>query len=243
MELHTLHVLLSAASLCSLALLAADVDDFWKAVQRGDLARVGEYIRQQPALVDARDPSGASAVLFAVYRRHPEIADVLVSQGAHIGFPEACALGKYERVKQLASADPSVMNTFSADGFTPLSLAVFFGHHDVAIFLLARHADPNIVSNNSIRITPLHSAVERGDLGMVEMLLSHGANPNGAEFLGATPLHSAAAGGADAIVRVLLTHGASLTAKTNDGKTAEQLASEYKHPELAAWLKQQAASR
>jgi ankyrin repeat protein len=103
--------------------------------------------------------------------------------------------------------------------------------------LLAHHADANIQSQNRIQITPLHSAVERRDATLVEILLSHGADPNATEFLGGTPLHSAAMGGLDAIVQILIRHGASTALKMNDGRTAQELAAAYKHPELADWLR------
>ena len=41
---------------------------------------------------------------------------------------EACAAGEMERVERLLASDPAAVNTFSADGWTPLHLAAFFGH-------------------------------------------------------------------------------------------------------------------
>jgi ankyrin repeat protein len=140
-------------------------------------------------------------------------------------------------VKSLIQEDASLVNKLSADGFPPLSLATFFANHDIVILLLAHRADPNVQSQNQIRITALHSAVERRDQTLVEILLSHGANPNATEFLGGTPLHSAATGGMDSIARTLVRHGADPTLKMNDGRTAPELAEAGKHAELAAWLK------
>jgi ankyrin repeat protein len=140
-------------------------------------------------------------------------------------------------VKSFIQEDSSLVNKLSADGFPPLSLATFFGHHDVVILLLAHRADPNIQSRNQILITALNSAVDRKDQTMVEILLSHGANPNATEFLGGTPLHTAAMGGMDSIARTLVRHGADPTLKMNDGRTAPELAEAGKHAELAEWLR------
>ena len=213
------------------------------AIQKGDAGKVTGLLAKEPGLANAQRKDGASAVLFALYTRHPEIADLLISRGAAIGFVEACALGRFDRVKSGLRENPSLVNQLSADGFPPLGLATFFGHHDVVILLLAHHADPNIHSRNQIQVAPLHAAVDRKDQTLVEILLSHGADPNAVEFLGGTPLHTAAMAGADSIVRMLVLHGADTTLKMKDGRTAQELAAAGKHNELAEWLARQGAGK
>jgi len=236
-------VVLSAVSFCCLSLLAADSEEFMTAIQKGDAAKVTAMLDQQPALANAQRKDGASAILFALYTRHPEIAGLLLSRGASVGFAEACALGQFDRVKSALEQDHERVNQLSPDGFPPLGLATFFGHHDVVILLLAHHADPNTQSRNQIQVTPLHAAVDHKDQTLVEILLSHGANPNVPEFLGGTPLHTAAMGGADSIVRMLVLHGADTTLKMKDGRTAQELAAAAKHAELAEWLAEQSAKK
>jgi ankyrin repeat protein len=237
MQTHLVVLAFSAVSFCCLTLLAADSEDFMTAIQKGEIAKVTAALDSQPDLVNALRKDGSSAVLFALYTRHPEIADLLIARGAVVGFAEACALGQFDRVKSFIQEDSSLVNKLSADGFPPLGLATFFGHHDVVILLLAHRADPNIQSQNQIRVTPLHAAVDRKDQTLVEILLSHGANPNATEFLGGTPLHTAAMGGMDSIARTLVRHGADPTLKMNDGRTAPELAEAGKNPELAGWLR------
>jgi ankyrin repeat protein len=237
MQTHLVVLAFSAVSFCCLSLLAAGSEDFMTAIQKGEIAKVTAALDSQPDLVNAQRKDGSSAVLFSLYTRHPEISALLIARGAVVGFAEACALGQLDRVKSFIQEDSSLVNKLSADGFPPLGLATFFGHHDVVILLLAHRADPNVQSHNEIRVTPLHAAVDRKDQTLVEILLSHGANPNATEFLGGTPLHTAAMGGMDSIARMLVRHGADPTLKMNDGRTAPELAEAGKNAELAAWLR------
>ncbi|KAK4447770.1 hypothetical protein QBC34DRAFT_439720 [Podospora aff. communis PSN243] len=67
---------------------------------------------------------------------------------------------------------------------------------------------------------PLVWACERGDPGVVELLVWNGANPSLRDDAGNTPLASATANGNIEVVRELLTHGADVNAWTSrDGGT------------------------
>jgi cytohesin len=69
------------------------------------------------------------------------------------------------------------------------------------------------------------------------MLLEAGADPNARQESGFVPLHDAAANGNAALVELLLKHGARADAKTDDGKTAGEMAAERGHKELAERLR------
>jgi uncharacterized protein len=60
--------------------------------------------------------------------------------------------------------------------------------------------------------------------------------PDPTEASGLTPLHSAAAHGNPEMVNRLLAAGADPHRKTNDGKTAADLAAQYGHADLAGEL-------
>jgi ankyrin repeat protein len=205
------------------------------AIRKGDPAQVQALLAADPKLAQARNRDGATAVLWAAYTRHPDLASPLLA-GREPDFFESCALGVQERAAALLKQDPNLVDGYSGDGFTALGLAVFFGHVEIARLLVDGGADVNRPSRNAIRVAPLHSAVESGSLALLELLLSHGADPNAVEFLEATPLHSAAARGNREMVDRLLAAGADRRRKTKDGKTAAELARQFSHEALAAEL-------
>ncbi len=211
------------------------VAPFFDAIRKGEAAHVSALLAADPALAGARNADGATPALWAAYTRHPELAAMLLA-GRDADFFEACALGNRERAFALLAQDSKLIDAYSADGFTPLGLAVFFRHEEVARRLVDAGADVNRPSRNAIRVAPLHSAVESGNLALLNLLLEHGARPDAVEFLEATPLHSAAARGSKEMVERLVAAGADKGRKTKAGKTAADLARQYGHEELAVWL-------
>jgi len=72
--------------------------------------------------------------------------------------------------------------------------------------------------------TPLHIAAYGANKPMVELLLSHRANINAKDNLGATPLHLSTFVGNKELAEYLVVRGADVNAKGNDGRTALDLA-------------------
>src|SRR3982074_1321818 len=106
---------------------------FIDAIKAGEFERVKAMVSAEPTLIDARSRTGESAILTAVYHRQKEIVNLLVARGATLSIFEASAAGELERVERLLNAD--TINEYSADGWTPLHLAAFFGHTKVAELL------------------------------------------------------------------------------------------------------------
>src|SRR5690349_21473571 len=119
---------------------------FIDAIKAGEFERVKAMVSADPTLTDARSRTGESAILTAVYHRQKEIVNLLVARGAPMTIFEACAAGELERVERLV--DQASVNRFSADGWSPLHLAAFFGHTKVAELLLAHGADVAARSRN-----------------------------------------------------------------------------------------------
>jgi len=74
-------------------------------------------------------------------------------------------------------------------GQTPLHVAAFNDHKDVAEFLLANKADVNAKAKNGS--TPLHLAAAKGYKDIVELLLANKADVNALDNDGWSPMHSA----------------------------------------------------
>lgn len=208
-----------------------------------------------------------TALMWAAAHRHPDVVRVLLAHGAdvharsivtHLRVPTnayasrvsrnevvdmplggftpllfAARHGDVESARLLLAAGADV-NDAAADGISVLVLATHSGHAALVDFLLERGAD---VTAAEVGYTALHAAVLRGDLGMIEALLAHGADPNArltkgtrvprdtnhwvlsAYLAGATPFLLAAKYAEPEIMRLLVEHGADPLLPTNDGTT------------------------
>jgi ankyrin repeat protein len=213
-------------------------DALFQAIERGEREQVAQALAAQPTLASARNANGVSATLFSLYYREPEIADLLANAGAALTVFEAAALGRVEALRELLLADPTQVNAVASDGFTPLGLAAFFGQPGAAHLLLDQGADPNIASQNAMRVAPLHSAVAAQRLDISEELLQRGAAVNATQADDFTPLHEAAQNGQVAMVELLLAHGADLSARKSDGQTPLDVAEAHGQPAAAMLLRE-----
>lgn len=210
--------------------------ELFDAIRSGDEPAVRALLAENPELRNARS-NGISPVLFACYTGHAAMAPALLEGGAGADFAEACALGDEARVRALFAENPRLLDAFSADGFPPLGLAIFFRHPELAQFLIERGADVKAQSTNAQRVAPVHAAAAVGDRATLRLLLEHHADPNARQHGGYTPLHEAAAHGDDEMVDLLLAAHADPSLTTDDGKSAADLAAERGHPALADRLR------
>lgn len=210
-------------------------DELIDAIRTGDAARVAALLDADRSLLSAR-AGNVSAILFAVYVQHPEIARLFVERGAELDFGEACALGDERRAIELLDRDPSLLERRSADGFPPVGYAIFFRHPSLARALIERGADVSAAAENAQRVAPVHAAASVGDVGTMRLLLDRGADANARQQNGFTPIHAAAGNGDLAMAKLLVERGADRHARTDDGKTAADIAAEHGRGELLAWL-------
>ena len=217
--------------------------EFFKAIQNGNRDGVEQLLTVKPALIHERDESGLSPILVAAYYHEPEVAELLADRTVLLTIYEAAATGKITHIVRILAKQPDLVNACADDGYPPLGLAAFFGHHEVAEYLLKAGASVNAASHNAMKVTPLHSAVAAQRLEIADLLLKHGADLSLRESGGYTPLHIAAQNGDVHMIHQLLLNGADLRAKSEDGKTALDLAAEMEHVEAVEILKSEITKR
>jgi ankyrin repeat protein len=214
--------------------------DLFAAIDAGDGAAVAAFLAAAAGLAAARDADGVSATMHALYRGRPEIAETIAAALPALDVFEAAALGRVALLRQLLAADPSQATARSPDGFTALHYPAFFGVGDAVGAtgtLLDSGADVNARSANPFSVLPLHSAVAGHHDAVVGVLLEAGADANATQRHGFTPLHGAAQNGADTTVDRLLDAGADRAARTDEGRSAADLAADAGHQALAARLR------
>ncbi|MCI0487213.1 MAG: ankyrin repeat domain-containing protein [Blastocatellia bacterium] len=217
-------------------------NEFLNAVVLGDAAKVKDMLKADPALAQAKDENGVSAILKATYHRKKEVVAVLLASGIELNIFEAAATGETQALRALVERDPSLANAFAPDGFFPLGLAVFFGHRDTVEALLAAGAEVNAVTREAMKVTPLHSAAAAGETDIARLLIAHGADVNARQVdYDFTPLHEAASNGDIEFAGLLLDKGADINAKMKDGRTPLAFALERKQTEMAAFLRRRGA--
>jgi ankyrin repeat protein len=182
------------------------------AVKAGDGEQVARMLNADASLLSSRDANGVSAILLAMYHGKAAIAQLFIDRGAPLDLHEAAATGQLERVRELAPA--SDINAAGADGFQPLGLACYFGHEEVARFLIGAGAGVTLASKNTMQVQPIHAATARRSVSIVRLLLENGADPDAQQQMGYTPMDSAMQNGDHEIIELLKAHGARGRAAT-----------------------------
>lgn len=196
-----------------------------EAVTSRSLQTLRALLEGDPALSRVRDPRGVSVLLLARYHQAFDVLEALLEhRGEDLDVFESAALGRIPRLTRLVAEDPRSIESFSADGFTPLQLATFFAEPAAAKLLLARGADVEVVSRNPMQLRAIHSAAAGGSTEIVERVLLAGAEANARQRGGYTALHAAAHAGRLDMVNVLLANGADPATRTEEGQTARDLA-------------------
>ncbi|MBY0497172.1 MAG: ankyrin repeat domain-containing protein [Cyanobacteria bacterium] len=219
------------------------MQQLFEAIKAGKVDEVNELVAKNPSLKDARDASGASALLVAAYNMKPDVVNALLAKGATVDIFEASVLGKVDRIQELLKGNPARATEYAPDGFTPVALAAFFGQPAAVKALIAAGADVNAAAKNGLKVAALHAAVAGGKLEIVKAVLEAGANANAQQQAGFRPIHEAGTKANRALAELLLTHGADPTLTSDDGKSAIDLAREKGHAEFADWLATQRPTR
>jgi ankyrin repeat protein len=131
-----------------------------------DIHRVKQALETGPASLNSFSPDGWTPLHLAAFFGFQELVHLLLKEGAAIDIPS----------KSRAS-----------HGNSPLQAAIAMGRLEVVQLLLDEGANVNFLQEPS-RLTPLHIAASRKDVGIVRLLLERGANRDAISADGKKPV-------------------------------------------------------
>lgn len=165
--------------------LADRVTGLIKAAQTGDIGQVQQLLRQVPG-ISRQKSEGATALHFASWFAHPEVARLLILNGADLNLRDethhsppigwAHESGQHEMVEFLLELGAQIN----------ISQAAGLGKREIVEAMLAE--DPELLHFQGGWGTPLHEACGWGHTALVKWLLSKGADPSIKNRHGETPL-------------------------------------------------------
>jgi ankyrin repeat protein len=180
-------LILAVIALAIWAATAVAQSELADAAERGDLRAVRSLLRANSD-VDAAQPDGMTALLWAVQNNNLEMADRLLRAGA----------------------DSSAANR---TGVTPLYLAAMNASAEMIARLIEAGADPNAIVTGE-QESVLMLAAFTGNPEAVRVLLDAGADVNQAQMRGQTAIMWAASEGHTEVVRLLAARGADVGAQS-----------------------------
>ncbi|WP_430909087.1 ankyrin repeat domain-containing protein [Maribacter sp. 2-571] len=195
-------------------------------------------VKNNPTLLDATDTNGSSGLMLLAYAGFTEAFDQAIELKKTFEFHEAIVCGKQQLVReQLMQPSKGLVNTYSPDGFTPLSLAAFFNRTEIAKLLLDHGADPNLAATNPSKVNALHSAVAKENYELVKLLIEKGAALDAVQTQKVTALHSAVHRGNLQLTQLLVENGATVSVQMENGDTPIAIAQREGNKEIATFLK------
>jgi ankyrin repeat protein len=212
------------------------VEQLEQFITDGDLTGLNNLLTQNPTLATTTTSHKVSPLMLSCYYKKPEVTALLLKYIEDLNLFEASAAGKFDVVAHLVFNHPNALNNYADDGFTPLGLACYFGHFEVARYLVLKGADVNLPSKNGFNVFPLQSAAAGNYTDIARMLVENGAQVNVKQQAGSTPLHSAAQNGNLELLILLLENGAQTDIRMEGGKLPADLAREKGFDEIAEIL-------
>jgi uncharacterized protein len=189
------------------------------AAKAGDMDAIDSLLAADPSAASARDESGETPLMAALYRGHTTIVNRLIDAGATVDVFAAAATGRTDALDRELAGSSERVSACAYDGWTPLHLAAFFGHLKAAERLLDAGAEVSAVSRNSLSNTPLHAATAGKHSDVALLLIERGADVNAVDSGKLTPFHIAAENGLEEVVRALIAAGADAHAVDAEQKT------------------------
>jgi len=150
------------------------------------------------------------------YKTASKKVNLTISEDTDISYTirEIIADGNLEFVKALVESGLPLNRQLSEYGFTPLLVAAFYGHTEIADYLVKQGANYNLIFNTEQTDSDdvMTLSVKSGNIATVQLFLSLGLNVNGFRpFFNRTPLQIAAEDKEDfEMVKFLIANGADV---------------------------------
>jgi len=233
--------LLSTLLFCTLIGLTSNTNDMIEKlkthIQNKESKKIILLIKQNPEVLNLEDENGTSGLMIIAYSGLEKVFEEAIELKKSFSFHEAIVAGKMEVVKNyLEQNNTDLINTYSNDGFTPLSLAAFFNQTEIAKLLVKNGANPNLSATNPSKVNALHSAIAKENYELCEILLAKGADVNAVQVQNVTALHSAVHRGNLELTKLLIENGASMSLKMDNGDTAIIIAEREGHKSIAEYI-------
>lgn len=159
-------------------------------------------------------------------------------EGSQNEFIEAAGSGDTAKVKGFIENGAN-LDMIDDYGYSPLMIAVSYGHLECARMLLEAGADPNLA--NSVGDTPLYYAAQNGYTKIADMLIRFGADINAFRSFQQSPLGAAVANGQFSAVKLLIESGADVSITDSTGNSLIDIARENGDLQMVEMLKKAGA--
>jgi ankyrin repeat protein len=198
---------------------------FLEAVRSSDTKAVERIISADPALIQAKDRAGSTALHHAAGFGSLQTIKLLLDKGAdpnaanrRKSTPLFWAISDEAKVRMLLDRGAD-LNASQSEGRTPLYQAALLGNGMPMLrLLLDKGANANAKAITGT--TPLMAAAGRGNVEAMRLLIDKGADVNAKSAAGGTALMSAAGAGSLEGVKLLLQKGADSNVVTKRNQTA-----------------------
>lgn len=220
----------------------------------GDIPGVRQLLQSgaDPNTPPGENDKGMTALMFAAWRGHEEIAMMLLQAGADVN--TVAANGSSPLIYAASADKPRVVRELlrlganpdyvRGDGMIPLMFAVT--NRNVETVRILTPLTSSSLLNNSRFIHGdhiIHAAVKTGDPDLVEALIRSEISLDVRDRLGKTPLLYAARNGHTRIVTKLLRKGAGVNVRSSNGVTALTTAVMNNRVAVVQVLRQYGATR
>ncbi len=206
-------------------------------------------------LEDGLDPNvqnddGLTALHYAIFIEHFEIADLLIKHGANYEYSkvkdnrmliDAVFRGASDTARLMISKGGYDLNALGPLEWPPLLEAIRFGHTEIVEMLLEAEVEVNFQDTNGW--TALHEAAYSGFDEIIELLLLSGADVSVKNERGFTPLHVATLGGYSNSVKMLVEHGSNVNELDDHKRSPLHIAAEQGFYEVVLLLLEYGAER